>query len=632
MRSPLLVVLLGASLGGCRCGGERRVVADLLETRGEVDAWIAQEAPRWSPARAGQRFREGDALTTHAGAGARLRLEDATSLRVAEKTVIRFGQGDQAGRIDLESGAADLQAGANAAEVDLAIGVASLSGGAELHLERQGDAQAIQVLVGRATLLGRDGERTALDQGLRYVVEMGRARVLAGPDAAPDAAPPPDAAPAEATVLARVEGKGVRARLGLAAPWRPLDPGEQPLAPGTSVDVRGRSSLTVTREGARASVRGPARAVVGAPEGVLLALERGRSELFATASDLRLAIPGGTALVVHEEGDGSRATLEVGPGGTRLRVTRGTVELAGAGGARERLAIGAEATIAPTGRIEVHDRPPTRADVTIPAADAVVIHDPHPPSAVRIRFPSACPRGGIVEVARRLGGLARAPSVVSGVGSAIVALPSGRSFYRVRCIAGGVLAGAAAAQGSVRILRDAGKRRLPRKIPHNTVDADGRAYRLVYQNLLPHVTFRWRTELHAGAYRLVLAGEDGSRRAIATAGPVHTLSSGELAEGRYRFWFEDGTARSEVSTLAIEFSNASPRAYIEDLVPSGASLRLSGATLNGWRVFVGDAAVALDRQSRFSVEVPRPSDGEGVAVKLVSPGGEIHYYLRRPER
>jgi hypothetical protein len=199
----------------------------------------------------------------------------------------------------------------------------------------------------------------------------------------------------------------------------------------------------------------------------------------------------------------------------------------------------------------------------------------------------------------------------------------------VRCIVGGVLADGAVARGTLTVARDAGKRRLPRKVPDNTVEADGRPYRVVYQNLLPHVTFVWRTDLPSGPFRLFVEGEQGARYSIGGDKPMLTMASGELAEGRYRFWFEHADARSEVSTLAIEFDNASPRAYVEDLEPAGGGLRVSGAALAGWRVFVADTPAPLDRENRFTLEVPRPADAAGIAVKLVSPTGDVHTYVRR---
>ncbi|MCC7541699.1 MAG: hypothetical protein IT379_36105 [Deltaproteobacteria bacterium] len=266
---------------------------------------------------------------------------------------------------------------------------------------------------------------------------------------------------------------------------------------------------------------------------------------------------------------------------------------------------------------------PSHAALTLGVGDGAVVHDPAAPTPIRFRFANVCPGEGVVELVGRGGASAR------GTGSAVVVVPPGPHRYRVRCLEGGATSGPYA----VRVARDTGGgASISRTAPRNSVDADGRRYTILYQNLLPIMTFRW-TRSPPGATRFVLRLE-GPRgtRTMRTTQPRHTV--GSLGEGNYRFSFaavEGASGRSPETSLRIDFDNATPAARLsspQGPVVSGASVRVAGVALRGASVTAGGHRVEVDGQGRFDQMVTAGGEGAFV-IRIAHPDRGVHYYVRR---
>jgi hypothetical protein len=272
---------------------------------------------------------------------------------------------------------------------------------------------------------------------------------------------------------------------------------------------------------------------------------------------------------------------------------------------------------------------PKRAELSIAAGESVTVHDPRPATRVRVVF-SGCPGPAALEVARRK----RFDfAQTRGNEAGIVRLPAGSYRYRVRCLAGGKPQ-PAVAQGSIRVVRDAGSRRLPTRAPQVTVDADGRRYTLRYQNRLPRITLRWPVPPVAPSYVLELDPSRGRAKTRKLAKPMHTFGSGEIREGVHEFRFSTPDGRAVANgSLSLSFDNAADAAYLSEpsagTVAGGQAIAFEGAVLTGSSVRVDATDVPIDAQGRFSTSVTPDGKHDAIAVRVTHPGSGVHYYLRR---
>jgi hypothetical protein len=195
-------------------------------------------------------------------------------------------------------------------------------------------------------------------------------------------------------------------------------------------------------------------------------------------------------------------------------------------------------------------------------------------------------------------------------------------------------------RAALRVVRDAGKRHVTAAAPKNTVDADGRSYRLLYQNRKPEIAFRWREAPKASGYSLAVEDARGKTRRYRASGKGAevTVPSGQLAEGSYSFWFTaegvpEPSARSPQTRVQLDFDNAAPVAALDE--PSGASawrdadVLVAGSATEGSTVSIGGVPLPVDAQMRFSGRFAVPTGGRALAVRIAQAGRGVHYYVRR---
>ena len=628
--------------GGCR-GKKDADVAELATVLSGVAQRSVDDGP-WEEARVGVRFRDRHSVRTSKDGGARLRFMSGGSLKMGPSTTIRFGPGKLA--VDGELEAED------DAVLELEMGTASIAAGSKVRIGNEGAGTRFDVLVGSAVVT-RDSVRQELTAGDALDFELGGSRLErvkrdkksaladAGPppaDAGPvaqaaDAGPPTE--PGVGDAVAVVKGKAARARPPGQAKWTSLPKGEHQMAAGTAVSVPRGGTLVVSRGDEKAEVKGAAELVVApaGEDGALVETSRGSAVVRATASDVVVRVPGGLIIARRGKGSGTRANLHVEPRATTVDVDSGVVDVQGSRGGKERLVLGQKGEIARGGGLALLGRPPERADFTIRAGTSSTIHDPAPPTDVRFTFGEVCKAGGVLELTRGES-FDASRRRIAGQGSAIARLERGAHRYRVRFLSDGEAAGEAVAAGRLKVVRDAGTRPLPRRAPHNSVDADGRPYTVLYQNLLPSITFRWSSAPKDSTPKLIVSPARGKTIEVAAPGARYTMAAGKLAEGEYRYWFAaGGGAVSKKSTLRIEFDNAAATGYVQTPRAgaswSGPNVRVSGAAVEGWRVSVGGQLMPLDRQRRFSADVVRDPAENGIAVEFRHASRGVHLYVRR---
>jgi hypothetical protein len=255
---------------------------------------------------------------------------------------------------------------------------------------------------------------------------------------------------------------------------------------------------------------------------------------------------------------------------------------------------------------------------------------------VRIRFEGVCSGDALVEVTT---GKGRRSVFVRGDGppAAVVALGVGAHGDRVRCLDADGRPGDPRQTGNIQVVRDSGAQPVPRTAPRNTVDADGRHYSVLYQNLPPQITVRWPRAPSDRATTLNVESPKGPRQSFGAPAGNATASAGALAEGEYRYWFEvagDPSNRAPDTTLRIAFDNAAPAAEVQ-LPAEGQAVNdvvhVAGIAVEGASVSVDGVAIPLDTAFRFRGDVPAPPAehrDRSIAVRIAHPTHGVHYYLR----
>lgn len=286
------------------------------------------------------------------------------------------------------------------------------------------------------------------------------------------------------------------------------------------------------------------------------------------------------------------------------------------------------------GKLTLHGRkvtitaPPTAVDIALPAGETSTVHVARPPAHVRLPVPGLCDGPAVVQVRH-----GRKRRYYRGQDSVPVTFSSGRNRYRVYCEKDGALVPAAdkaRSRGTIRVLRDAGHRRVKTRAPANSVDTDGRTYRLLYQNRKPTITFVWPDAPAGSKYELTITPAHGRARSYHSGKPRYTLRSGKLAEGSYRVRMSiPGGARSPETRVVLDFDNAAPVAQLEAATFGPGGVEVRGLATVGSRVSINGVDVPLDDHYRFHSRVELPTGRRAIAVKIVRQGGAVHYYVRR---
>lgn len=625
----LLVVAVIIGVSACRGGCMRSAaLAELEKASGTVDRDHAARLYAWSKADIGAEFFEGDGIKTGSGASAIVRLDDGSRAALTADTIVRFlstapGSGEHG--LDVVSGEATLEVGADGLKLRTSVGLASLESNARVRLGKTTRGVRFEVLVGRAQVDTADGLRS-VTPGTSVEIGVGQAVIEPGASAS-SAAPPPapvaSATPSEPTgdVVVQVTGKGATSTAPDSKKAAPLPAGSHPVVAGSTLTLPKGATATVTRGDQRARLTGAGRFVVAEPGGAFVRTDGGHVTVEQAPATVSISVPGG---VIVTKAQSTADVAAKGKSGSKVAVSAGEVEVRTDKGT-ETLHAGEEAELGTGGAVAVAGRGPDYADLSIGAGESLAVSDPTPPTAVGIRFGEQCKHGAIVELVRGSTKIASS----TGPDSANLAVPAGNYQYRVSCLTETGVSDAVAARGTLAVRRDSGTAALPRSAPLSIVDTDGRSYTVLYQNQLPNIRVRWRDAPSTGSYTLEVTG--ATRKVVHTSEPSHSFRSGELAEGTERLTFSGGGKSSRATTLVVRFDNAAPAAHItspaDRSFQAGASVSVSGVALPGWTVSVQGQTLEMDAQSRFSGQVVAPP--HALAIRFAYPGRGVRYYLRR---
>jgi len=624
------LLLFGAS--ACSRCDRSKALATLLEKSGTVERDRAASVGTWTTAEIDAEFAVGDGVRTQRGASARLELDDGSSLRAESDTLIRFldappNSGEQ--RLSLEMGEALLETADRPTKLRTDLGLAIVEPGTRIRLRKTDTGIRYEVSVGLARFEQSNGERVELSKGKTLLVEIGSAALASAAPQSSASAPPPSSAPASdpspalAGVNAQVRGNGASAKAPGAAEFSALAPGNTSLSLGTTVRLPNGTTAAVEHGNQQAILRGAGEFVIGASEKPFIVASAGSVSLKDARTEIHVSVPGGTIVARL----GSSADVSIKRGATDVSVSAGSVDVRGRLSS-ETLRAGERGSLGSKGSVEIADRGPDYRDFTVAAGDSFTVHDPAPPTAIGFETGAACAEGALVE----LQGRSRIRS--KGTGTVNVLVPAGSHRYQVRCLAGVGKPGEIHKKGSITVLRDAGTARLPRTAPETVVDADGRNYTVLYQNLLPKISVRWPKAPKTGPYTLRATKAGGKTESLSIAAPFHAFTSGAFREGVSRLTFQAASGESsKVTTLDIRFDNAAPAASLTSpgngQFTPGQTVTVAGTALETWSVSAGGKALPLDAQLRFSGAVATSSANRALAILFMNPRRGVHYYLRR---
>jgi hypothetical protein len=264
---------------------------------------------------------------------------------------------------------------------------------------------------------------------------------------------------------------------------------------------------------------------------------------------------------------------------------------------------------------------PDYFNMSVAAGESFVLHAPELPVSAAFNLGTRCPGDAELEVVGA-GQKTRGSSRVN------VLLSARSRAYNVRCVNDKGVAGRVTARGTVRVLLDAGTRKLPPTPPTSQADADGRTYTVYYSNQAPAVRIRWPNAPSATSYTLSV---DGREQTI--TGSEHVFSSGALRDGVHEVSFRAGTRGSRTTFIDVRFDNNAPTASVEApenrSFTSGQPIQVAGVSLPAWKVSLEGGSVARESDGRFTGSVIPGAEHPDVVVRLSHPRLGVHYYLRR---
>ncbi len=590
-------------------------VAELVKTAGPVEKNTT--GPDWKAAGQGTIFMLGDAARTGDG-GADFKLVSGAMLAMSPHTILRFGGNQKDFAVEL--GAVELSG--NGA-FNLEMGRIEIGKNGAVRITNNGDKSTqFDLLLGEVSVL-RDGKAVALESGKPFVLQLGEVRVDTV-DARPAVDAPLAADAGMQFVLGEISIAVSGPNAEMLAPgsktWTPMPAGDNKLPAGAALKIGGGTSAKLVHAGTVLDLNTGSKIAVSETYELTL---QGGSVTAAVEQGVtgKLLLPGGSATLQGEKGP-VISRIDVDGREAKVAVSRGMLELTATDGTKLPMNKGDSAALTKAGAIRVIDSIPTYFDLAVAVGSSVQVHDPKGATAIRFDFGDRCAGSGDLELDHD--NRFKTPRISSGQGSANH-MVSGGWTYRLRCN------GKVTASGRISVVRDSGERRLAPTAPTNPIEADGRNYSITYQSQLPNVQVKWKGASGANFKLYIASG--GKSQTFPSATPQVTVPGKALKEGQYTYWFEreDGL-KSKVSTLTMDFDQQAAQVYIEapqNGKPFGSPLEVRGAALAGWNAYTAEGvALKLDKQRRFSAQIPAPS-GNALAIKFTHPQLGEHFYLRR---
>ena len=625
-RLTLLLVAVFFALGTWGCKKKPAYIAELTKAEGPVERQEGTGAR--GEAAVGAKYYLGDAARTADG-GADLTLGGAALIKMDKYTVLRFGGKGGSAKIAVELGQIELR---GAGKYGLDLGDVKLEKDGAVRITAKGQGKStVELLVGAAQVSGLDGNVVELEIG--KILDMGIGAIEVQPavvdagveDAAVDAAVDAGAVAVDDGMI-EVTGKKAEIQQPGSTKWEPLPAGAGKIVNGSKIRLGAGTTAKLVANGVTLSLAGGSRMTV--TDNLLFGLELGvGTASVPVATEGKVTVPGGSVDLKGSPTIGAKARLDVNARGeTKISVLEGGVKLVGtAPGAELELKTGEAASMAKAGNIQQKAKIPDYYDlkVMVGAEPSFTIHDPRGATALQFSYAGKCGGGGTIEM--DTDPRFRTARITGGKDFANILADAGAYSYRLTCGGGPV------ASGRILVRRDSGTRPLPKDAPANSIDADGRTYRISYQSLIPNVKIKFPGG--GSKYKLHLA-TGGVDETFDSAKNVFTVEGKKLKEATYTYWVDkDGVKQDKVSTLTIDFDQTAPQVYISDPPngkPFAADVKIGGAVLPGWMVRVEGVDIPVDKSSRrFNASVGAPQGANALAIRLSHPQRGIHYYMRR---
>jgi hypothetical protein len=641
----LAIIVVCFQLLSCERCGNADSIAELIEMQGHVERDWANRVNAWRRADLGARFRVGDGVRSKENSSAIVELSEGSCVRVKSQTMIRFSRstsGASPSDVDVQMGEAEVVAGNRPVTVITRTGIATVKSGSRLQIRKTSQGVDYLVKIGTAIFQDQQGKSIEVRAGEGVRIGIGEAifeRFGAKTPSVPRAhqtAPEKSSAanvgavPDEGYLAADIHGSGVRMRLSEEAPWIEVPAGPNRLAPRTALSLPISTTVQMRREKETATLYGEGEFIVGVPNKPLVTALMGKVSFETSEKDLVISVPGGVIIARGGEPGGTHGSVDVrADARTLVRAETGLIEINQPKNTN-RLRAGEQWTIDGRDSFDRIDNGPQFADFSVPAGESFAVHVARPPVVVEFRFDEVCPEGAVV---RRMG---EASERSRGEKSANLLFPIGVSRYQVHCRDSGGIQNKPKVRGAIYVIRDSGTAQLPRSAPSSLVDADGRYYKILYQNLLPAITIRWpRPPKNAKSYRLEVVSQAGKKRNLTTDKPEYTFGAGSLGEGVHTIQFKTRDASaSKLTRVEIRFDNAAPKASLrepnEGQFKPGDEVIISGVAVTGWKISLQGGTVSADANSRFSGKVVYTDKYRALALRLAHSKNGIHYYLRRP--
>ncbi|HMI92430.1 MAG TPA: FecR domain-containing protein, partial [Polyangiales bacterium] len=238
---------------------------------------------------------------------------------------------------------------------------------------------------------------------------------------------------------------------------------------------------------------------------------------------------------------------------------------------------------------------PARTSLQAGGGESFSVHAARLPVNVALAVGARCPAEAALIAGKQR---------TRGQGKVSAALPAGSHAYALHCVnPDGSLSEPAIASGTISVQRDPGTAQLPARAPTAAIDADGKRYTVLYQNLLPRITLGWPNAPKSHRY-VVSAESNGKSNMWSSERASYAFKAGALREGSHTLAMStpDG-ARSKATTLEIRFDNAAPKASVsqprDGSFAPGDSVDVAGVALPGFEVSLPGGSLEVDAQSRF---------------------------------
>jgi hypothetical protein len=565
----------------------------------------------WQSAKVGASIYLGDGVRTADGV-AELSLREVATLRMDKFTVLRFGDASRTGtsNIGVELGAIEIS---GSGVLGLDVGDVRLDRATVRVAARENRSTSLELLVGMANFTAVDGKTIDLAIGNSIPTAIG-----IGPIATVDASA--TVVPESDNVAIEITGRSAELKREGETEWQPLPAGVGTVSRLTKVRLGPATTSRLTANATELELAPGSRLAIRDDLGFALELGTARARV-GEPVERTVAVPGGS-VVLAGAGD---ARIDVDARGeAKIVVLQGHAKVVG--NTTLELATGESISIEKAGALREMASRPRDFDMKIEAGEpsALTVHDPRGSTAVRFTFAGKCPASGVIELDHD--GHFNAPRTTAGKDGANIMIQAGAWAYRLRCDGD---RGPPVAAGRVVVMRDSGTRPLPMVPADIPVDADGRAYSISYQSVIPNLRFRARGD--ASSFKLHLATAGAEQVFESTTGKI-TVAADKLKETMYTFWFErDGVRDTKVSTLKIAFDQTTPQVYVQSPAegkPFGGQVEVVGGALPGWSASINGVAVPIDPASRRFRAKVAPPDGKALVIMFVHPQRGTHVYLR----